>query len=60
MKVSDLKTILEGFNGNDEIAVAVTVNDKKIHVVTHDVEFDRGEYGELMLKTAVYSADFDY
>ena len=60
MKVSDLKTILEGFNNDDKIAVAITVNNKNVPVITYDIEFDMGEYGGLVLETAVYDADFDY
>ena len=34
MKISGLKAISEGFNDNDEVTVAITVNDNKIPVVT--------------------------
>ena len=60
MKISDLKNILERFDDNDEITVATTLNDKNIPVITGDIGFDIGEHGELTLKTAVYSTDFDY
>jgi hypothetical protein len=60
MKVSDLKTVLHQFSDNDEIVVAVMANDNTIPVITGDIGFDIGEYGELILKTAIYSSDIDY
>ncbi|MEA4920395.1 MAG: hypothetical protein VB078_05715 [Clostridiaceae bacterium] len=59
MTVSGLKTILEGFSDNDEIAVAITVNNHEIPVVTYDIGFGASEHDELMLEVAVYSSDFD-
>jgi PDZ domain-containing secreted protein len=59
MKISNLKSILEGFNDDDEVSVAIKVNDKKDAVITCDVGYDTSESGGLMLEVAVYDADFD-
>jgi len=59
MKISSLKTILEGFNDNDEVVVAITVNDNKIPVITYDVSFGVSEHEEFMLEVMVNSSDFD-
>ncbi len=58
MTISSLKAILEGFSDNDEVAVAITVNNQKNPVITYDVGFAKNEYGELVLKVAVSSSDF--
>ena len=60
MKISDLKTILEGFKDDDEVAVAIKVNDNKLPVVTNDISYGISEHGELMFEIALYDADFDY
>lgn len=59
MKISDLRTILDGFNDNDEVAVAITVNDKKDAVVTYDLGYGVDEHGGLVFEVAVYDANFD-
>ena len=59
MKISSLKTLLEGFNDNGEVAVAITVNDNKIPVITYDVSFGASEHDELMLEVTVNSSDLN-
>lgn len=60
MKISSLKSILEGFNDNDEVAISIRVNDNKVPIITYDVSFGKSENKELMLEVNVHYADFDY
>lgn len=59
MTVSKLKSLLDGFDDDSNISIAIEVN-KKPHVLTYDIGFDKNEHGELMLEVVVYDADFDY
>lgn len=60
MTISNLKAILEGFNDNDEVTVAITVNDSKAPIITYDVSFGISEHKELMLEVNVHDTDFGY
>jgi hypothetical protein len=60
MKISSLKAILEELNDNDEVVVAITVNDNKVPIITYDIGFGISEHKELMFEVNVHDADFDY
>jgi hypothetical protein len=53
MKIASLKSLLDSFDDNDELAVAISIYGKDEAVVTYDVGFGKDEFGKFMLEVAV-------
>lgn len=60
MTISKLKALLDDFDDDDEISVAITVNDKVTPVITYDIGIGQNERGGLELEVSACDADFDY
>lgn len=51
MKVSDLKTLLDGFSDDKEIAVSISTSENDGNpVLTYAIGYDKNEFDELVLQ----------
>ena len=51
MKVSDLKTLLDGFPDDKEIAVSISVSENDSNpILTYAIGYEKNEFDELVLQ----------